>query len=101
MCSVSPTCSPYVVLPFVQISNTISTMKTVTVKLPDPLAAWLARRARELGRPQSDIVREALERASDSNRGASCHDVFADVCGIVDGPEDLSTNPKHLAGFGQ
>jgi len=76
-------------------------MKTVTVKLPEPLAAWLARRARELGRPQSDIVREALQRASGGNSGASCHDVFADVCGIVDGPKDLSTNRKHLAGFGE
>ena len=76
-------------------------MKTVTVKLPDSLAAWLARRARELGRPQSEIVREALERASGGNSGASCHDAFADVCGIVDGPTDLSTNPKHLAGFGE
>jgi hypothetical protein len=76
-------------------------MKTVTVKLPEPLAAWLARRARELGRPQSDIVREALQRASGGNSGASCHDVFADVCGIVDGPKDLSTNPKHLAGLGE
>jgi hypothetical protein len=76
-------------------------MKTVTVKLPEPLAAWLARRARELGRPQSDIVREALQRASDGDSGASCHDVFADVCGIVNGPKDLSTNPRHLAGFGE
>lgn len=76
-------------------------MKTVSVKLPEPLAAWLARRARELGRPQSDIVREARQRASGGNSGASCHDVFADVCGIVDGPKGLSSNPKHLAGFGE
>ena len=71
-------------------------MKTITVKLPEPLAAWLSRRARELGRPQSDIVREALQRASDGTSGVSCHDLFADVCGVVDGPRDLSTNPKHL-----
>jgi hypothetical protein len=76
-------------------------MKTITVKLPAPLAAWLSRRARELGRPQSDIVREALQRSSDGTSGVSCHDVFADVCGVVDGPRDLSTNPKHLAGLGE
>jgi hypothetical protein len=76
-------------------------MKTITVKLPDRLAAWLSRRARELGRPQSDLVREALQRASEGTSGASCHDAFADVCGVVDGPRDLSTNPKHLAGFGE
>ena len=76
-------------------------MKTLTVKLPEPLAAWLSRRARELGRPQSDLVREALQRASEGTSGASCHDLFADMCGTVEGPRDLSTNPKHLAGLGE
>jgi hypothetical protein len=76
-------------------------MKTVTVKLPDPLAAWLARRARALGRPQSELIREALLQSSQGQRGTSCHDLFADVCGVVDGPKDLSTNPKHFAGFGE
>ena len=76
-------------------------MKTVTVKLPAPLAAWLSRRARELGRPQSDLVREALQRSSEGTSGVSCHDLFADVCGVIDGPRDLSTHPKHMAGFGE
>lgn len=76
-------------------------MKTITVKLPEALAAWLSRRARELGRHKSDLVREALQRSSEGSSGASCHDVFADVCGVIDGPKDLSTNPKHLAGFGE
>jgi hypothetical protein len=76
-------------------------MKTITVKLPEPLAAWLSRRARELGRPQSDLVREALQRSREGGNGVSCHDLFADLCGVVDGPKDLSTNPKHLAGFGE
>jgi hypothetical protein len=81
--------------------NTLLAMKTLPVKLPDALAAWLSRRARELGRPQSDLVREALQRVSEGTSGASCHDVFGDVCGVIEGPKDLSTNPKHLAGFGE
>ena len=76
-------------------------MKTITVKLPEPLAAWLSRRARALGRSQSDLVREALQSASDGTSGVTCHDVFADICGVIDGPRDLSTNPKHLSGFGE
>jgi hypothetical protein len=76
-------------------------MKTLTVKLSGHLSAWLSRRARELGRPQSDIVREALQRASEGSSEGSCHEAFGDVCGIVDGPKDLSTNPKHLKGFGE
>ncbi|HEV3018855.1 MAG TPA: ribbon-helix-helix protein, CopG family [Burkholderiaceae bacterium] len=76
-------------------------MKTITVKLPEALAAWLSRYSRKLGRPQSDVVREALQRVSTGESGASCHDVFADVCGVVEGPKDLSTNPKHFSGFGE
>ena len=76
-------------------------MRTVTVRLPEPLATWLSRRARALGRSKSDLVREALQRASEETGGNSCHDLFADVCGVVDGPRDLSTHPKHMAGFGE
>jgi Ribbon-helix-helix protein, copG family len=76
-------------------------MKTITVKLPERLAGWLSRRARALGRPQSEIVREALQRVSDGTSGATCHELFEDVCGVIDGPKDLSTNPKHLSGFGE
>ena len=76
-------------------------MKTITVKLPETLAASLSRRARQLGRPQSDLVRDALRRALDGKSGGSCHDLFSDVCGVIDGPRDLSTNPKHLSGFGE
>lgn len=76
-------------------------MKTITVKLPEALAAWLSRRARALGRPQSELVREALQRVSEGTSGVSCHDLFADVCGVIDGPKDLSTNPKHFSGFGE
>lgn len=76
-------------------------MKALTVKLPTPLAAWLSRRAKELGRPQSELVREALERVRTGNDMASCHDLMADVCGTLRGPKDLSTNPKYLAGFGE
>ena len=41
-------------------------MKTITVKLPEALATWLARYSRKLGRPQSDVVREALQRLAAS-----------------------------------
>jgi Ribbon-helix-helix protein, copG family len=76
-------------------------MKTLTVKLPEPLATWLARRAKQLGRPQSELVRDALERSRDGETTSSCHDLMADVCGGISGPKDLSTNPKYLDGFGK
>jgi hypothetical protein len=76
-------------------------LKTITVKLSEALAIWLSRRAIALGRPQSEIIRELLQQASDGTGSKSCHDAFADICGVIDGPDDLSTNQKHLTGFGE
>ena len=75
-------------------------MKTLTVKLPESLAVWLAQRAKALGRPQSELMRDALERSRNSDT-PSCHDLMADFCGTVHGPKDLSTHPKHLDDFGK
>lgn len=76
-------------------------MKTITVKLPDPLASWLSRRAQELGRPQSEVIRDALEKARRGTGFVSCHDLMADVCGSLAAPPDLSTNPEYMDGFGK
>ena len=35
--------------------------KTISLKLPEPLANWLARRVNKLGRSRSDLVCQALE----------------------------------------
>jgi hypothetical protein len=76
-------------------------VKTITVKLPEALASWLSRRARELGRSQSELVREAIERQRNGTIGQTCHDLVADSCGTIDGPTDLSTNPRHFDRFGK
>ncbi len=76
-------------------------VKTITVKLPHVLATWLSRRATELGRSQSELVREALEQSRRGESSSTCHDLVADTCGSIDGPSDLSTNRKHLTGFGE
>lgn len=76
-------------------------MKTLTVKLPEALAQWLSRRAKALGRPQSELIRDALENARRGQANANCHELMADVCGTVHGPRDLSTNPKYFDDFGK
>ena len=77
-------------------------MKTLSVKLPDPLAQWIERRSKKLKRTQSEVVRAALERERDGvNRVKSCGDLLTELDGFFDGPKDLSTNPKHLEGFGK
>jgi hypothetical protein len=84
-----------------QFSITFCPMKTISVKLPTPLAAWLTQEAQELGRSKSAIVRKALEQQRDQPGKGSCLDLMEDLCGSVRGPRDLSTNPKHLSGFGR
>ena len=76
-------------------------MKTLTVKLPESLVVWLARRSKALGCPQSDLIRDALERFRDEDSATNCHNLMADVCGGMSGPRDLSTNPKFLDGFSE
>ena len=76
-------------------------MKTVSVKLPAPLAAWLTQQARQLRRSKSALVRQALEQQRTQPGRGTCLDLMQDLCGSMAGPRDLSTNPRHLEGFGQ
>ena len=75
-------------------------MTTVTVKLPDPLSRALAREAKARGVPKSEVIRVSLQRhlakQVDEDEGPSCLDLVADLVGILDGPPDASSNPKHL-----
>ena len=54
---------------------------------------------------KSRLVRDNLEKAlSKPSRAAapSCYDLARDLAGSVKGlPEDLTGNPKYMAGFGQ
>lgn len=70
-------------------------MKTLTVRLPEPLAADIDAEARRRQASKSDIVRERLQRASPRRQGMPL-DSVADLIGSVedDGPEDLSARKK-------
>lgn len=79
-------------------------MKTLSLKLPAPLHQELETAARRKGRSKSEVLRTALEQylhGSQSARADSFLEKAADVIGSVSGPRDLSTNPKHLKGFGE
>lgn len=74
-------------------------VRTVTVKLDAELDAKLNRLATKRHTSRSEILRTAL--ASVPEEGSSTRlDAIADLVGSVDGPGDLSTNPRHLEGFG-
>ncbi len=79
-------------------------MRAISIKLPDPLFHDLAQRAKTSASSQSDIVRTALEAylMSDPKAStASCYERASRWIGLVDGAEDLATNPDHLRGFGK
>jgi hypothetical protein len=77
-------------------------VKTLTLKIDRSLDHWLAGEARRLRRSKSQIVREALMRRRNGERQRTLHDRMKHVCGIIKkAPSDLSTNPKHMKGFGE
>lgn len=83
-------------------------MSTLTLELPDELAARLEATSAKRQVPPAQIVREALENVLpgagrvEAQEGPSAYDVLKDTFGCVDsGVTDLATNPKHMEGFGQ
>ncbi len=79
-------------------------MRTVSLKLPDPLHEQLAASARRQGKSKSTVVREALDaylNGETARAGGSCLDLIENLAGCLQGPEDLSSNRKHMSGFGR
>jgi predicted DNA-binding protein len=79
-------------------------MRTVTLKLPESLAMRLRHVVARRATTQSAVIREALEAHLDASaRGRqSCLDLARDLAGSVrGGPRDLSSNKRHLRGFGR
>jgi len=70
-------------------------MKTLTVRLPEALAAEIEAESRERQRSKSDVVRERLSLAARARSGRAPPDAIADLVGSVDGlPADLSARKK-------
>lgn len=80
-------------------------MKTLTVRLPEPLVAEIEAESRGRKISKSDVVRERLGRARRQRRRPASLDAIADLVGSVKGlPSDLSARKKkylHATGYGQ
>jgi Arc/MetJ-type ribon-helix-helix transcriptional regulator len=77
-------------------------MKTLTVRLPDQLAAQIEAESRARNVSKSDIVRDRLVSAPNQQSDPLAD--IADLIGSVKGlPTDLSTNKKKYlkAGYGR
>jgi len=60
---------------------------TITFRVPDDLAEWLAKSARRSGVPVSQIIRQQLEKAREGTRDQ----LFLRHAGAISGPPDLSS----------
>ncbi len=84
-----------------------STMKVRSLKLSKELEAELTACAGARGTSSSSVVREALAQYLSAVQGGSRRGpksfagLAADLAGCAEGPADLASNPKHLAGYGQ
>ena len=75
-------------------------MRTVSFKLPVQLDDALSNLARERSASRSALVRQAIEALAKGKRRS----VTAAVDEVIEagaGPSDLSTNPKHMTGYGE
>ena len=81
-------------------------MKTLTVRLPEPLAAQIDAESRRRQVSKSDVIRERLEAGAGRRQAESTSlDAIGDLIGSVDGlPVDLSARRKHYlkaTGYGR
>jgi hypothetical protein len=81
-------------------------MKTLTVRLPEPLVAEIEEESRRRKCSNSDIVCERLQPlARPARRRSTALDAIVDLIGSVDGlPADLSARKKRYleaTGYGQ
>ena len=80
-------------------------MKTLTVRLPEPLVADIEAESRGRNISKSDVVRERLESAPRERRESKSLNAITDLIGSVEGlPADLTTRKKEFlrnTGYGQ
>jgi len=81
-------------------------MKTLTVRLPEPLVADIEAESRGRRISKSDVIRERLQLATGpERRQPAALDAIADLIGSVDGlPADLSAQKKRYlraTGYGR
>ena len=80
-------------------------MKTLTVRLPEPLVADIEAESRGRRISKSDVVRERLELAPRKRRRTTSLNAIADLIGSVENlPTDLTARKKQYlrdTGYGQ
>jgi hypothetical protein len=72
-----------------------------TVKVPQALAARLARVAKTRGCSESELIREGIERVAREDGGLDMQKLIGADVGSGKGPRDLSASRRHMVGYGR
>jgi Arc/MetJ-type ribon-helix-helix transcriptional regulator len=80
-------------------------MDTLTIKIPEDLAAAIEKAVRRTHLTKSELVRRALVAYTARQTGGqfvSALEQAGDLVGCFKGgPRDLASNPRHMEGFGK
>ncbi|MFP4174072.1 MAG: ribbon-helix-helix protein, CopG family [Candidatus Hydrogenedentota bacterium] len=79
-------------------------MKVVSIEISEALSLRLEQAAQERGQSEAALMREALDRYLGEDKApprGSFLEAAGDAIGCVEGPGDLSTNPKYTEDFGE
>ena len=81
------------------------TSDRLSIRLPEPLRTGLESMVETTGRTESDIARDAIEEYLLRHAQLPTCFELAEQAGLIgcldSGKGDLSTNPKHMKGFGE
>ena len=70
----------------------MSSMKGITIKLPEAVAQKLKQEARQSGRSIASLIRERIEVPSGGT--GSVYETSADLAGSLSGPQLAATNAR-------
>lgn len=73
----------------------------LTPEQKDKIRKLAKRRGVSQKKAVMDLVEEEVEEESIKAKPGSIYDMTKDLCGVFEGPGDLSTNPKYMEGFGE
>ncbi len=79
-------------------------MKTLSLRVSDTLDKTLQREAKRRRTSKTALVKKVLEdhfAARNGHKKATVGELAGDLIGCLEGPGDLSYNPKYLEGFGK
>jgi hypothetical protein len=76
-------------------------MRAPTIKLPEPLDDKLTAIAKRRHMTRAKALREALDVFDGQTAKPPVAALAADLIGSLEGPGDLLSNPKHMAGYGR